>query len=131
MVTTPASKAERNQRIEALLANLVTFRGVTTAALTDSDGFVTHIRRDFDVDTDALGAAVQIVVNAATRAAGQVHQSTTKLVVSENADGVVLFAPLARGFVLVVVADGTTMLGAIRYEIKETVPELDALFGSG
>jgi predicted regulator of Ras-like GTPase activity (Roadblock/LC7/MglB family) len=128
MVTTPVSRAERNQRVEALLASLVTSRGVTTAAITDADGFVTHIRRDFDVDTDALGAAVQIVYNAATRAAEQVRQGATRLVLAENQDGVVLFAPLARGFVLVVVTDRTAMLGAIRFEIKEAVPELDALF---
>lgn len=123
------TKAERNQRIEGLLAGLVAQRGVTTAAITDADGFVTHIRRDFDVDADALGAAVQIVFNAASRASEQVKQSNVKLILAENRDGVMLFAPLARGFVLVVVADGSAMLGAVRYEIKETVPELDALFG--
>jgi predicted regulator of Ras-like GTPase activity (Roadblock/LC7/MglB family) len=123
------TKAERNQRIEGLLAGLVAQRGVTTAAITDADGFVTHLRRDFDVDADALGAAVQIVFNAASRASEQVKQSNVKLILAENRDGVMLFAPLARGFVLVVVADGSAMLGAVRYEIKETVPELDALFG--
>jgi predicted regulator of Ras-like GTPase activity (Roadblock/LC7/MglB family) len=127
---TPLSKAERNSRIEGLLAGLVALRGVTTAALVDPDGFVTHARRNFELDTDALGAATQIVYSAAVRAAEQVAQGGTKFVLSENKDGIVMMAPLARGFVLVVVADASSMLGAVRFEIKSTVPELDQLFGA-
>jgi hypothetical protein len=59
-----------------------------------------------------------------------VQQGHAKLILSENHDGVVILAPLTRGFVLVLVADGSAMLGAIRFEIKETVPDLDALFGA-
>lgn len=128
-VATPMSHADRNERINRALNGLVAQRGVTTAAIVDQDGFVTHIRRDFELDTDALGAAVQIVFNAAMRAAQQVNQGAARLILAENKDGVILLAPLARQFVLVVVADASAMLGAIRFEIKETVPDLDALFG--
>ncbi len=95
----------------------------------DGDGFVTHIRRDFEVDADALGAAVQIMSTAATRAAEQANQDSNRLVLSENKDGMVLMAPIARGFVRVIVGDSTAMLGTIRYEVRETVPELSAIFG--
>jgi predicted regulator of Ras-like GTPase activity (Roadblock/LC7/MglB family) len=128
MASPVISKADRNQRVEALLASLVSLRGVTTGAIIDSDGFVTHLRRDFEVDADALGAAAQIVFSAATKAAEQVRQGGTKLILSENKDGLVLLAPLVRGFVLVIVADGSAMLGAVRYEIKESIPEFDLLF---
>jgi len=111
-MATVLSKSERNQRIDALLADLVSQRGVTAAAVVDSDGFVTHLRRDFDIDSDALGAASQVVFTAATRAAEQVRQGH----------------PIARGFVLVLVADGSAMLGAVRFELKQTVPELEKLF---
>ncbi len=122
-------RAERNQRIERNLADLTALRGVTTAAIVDGDGFVTHIRRDFEVDTDALGAAVQIMFSSAQRAAEQVGQESSRLVVSENKDGLILLAPLTRGFVLVLVADASAMLGTVRFEMKETVPELNELFG--
>lgn len=122
------SKAERNQRIDALLASLVSLRGVTTAAIVDSDGFVTHIRRDFEMDADALGAATQVMFSAAAQASKQVSQGNTKLVLTENKDGLILLAPLSRNFVLVLVADSSAMLGAVRFELKETSPELDALF---
>lgn len=122
------SKAERNQRVDALLASLVSLRGVTTAAIVDADGFVTHIRRDFEMDADALGAATQVMFSAATQAAKQVSQGATKLVLNENKDGLILLAPLSRNFVLVLVADGSAMLGAVRFELKETTPELDVLF---
>lgn len=129
MAVTVLSKAERNQRVDGLLASLTSLRGVTTAAIIDADGFVTHLRRDFEIDTDALGAATQIVYTAATRAAEQVRQGATKLILAENKDGLMLLAPLARQFVLVIVADTTAMIGAVRFEIKETIPELDTLFG--
>lgn len=123
-------RAERNQRIDRMLADLAALRGVTTAALVDGDGFVTHIRRDFEVDTDALGAAVQLMYSAAQRAAEQVAQQETRLLLSENKDGIVLLAPLARGLVLVLVADESAMLGTVRFEMKETVPELNELFAA-
>lgn len=124
----PMSKAERNQRIDALLADLVSQRGVTAAAVVDSDGFVTHLRRDFEIDADALGAASQVVFTAATRAAEQVRQGNTKLLLVENKDGLVMLSPMVRGFVLVLVADSSAMLGAVRFELKQTVPELEKLF---
>ena len=123
------SRAERNQHIERTLADLASQRGVTTAAIVDGDGFVTHIRRDFEVDADALGAAVQTMSTAATRAAEQAGQESNKLVLSEIKDGMVLMAPIARGFVLVIVGDSTAMLDTIRYEVRETVPELSSIFG--
>jgi len=124
------SRAERNQKIDRTLADLAALRGVTTAALVDGDGFVTHIRKAFDIDTDALGAAVQLVFTAAMRSAEQVRQENTKLVLAENKDGIVLLAPLTRGFVLVLVADGSAMLGTLRFEVKETVPSLNELFAA-
>ena len=127
-MATVLSKSERNQRIDALLADLVSQRGVTAAAVVDSDGFVTHLRRDFDIDSDALGAASQVVFTAATRAAEQVRQGHTRLLLVENKDGLVMLSPIARGFVLVLVADGSATLGAVRFELKQTVPELEKLF---
>ncbi len=124
------SRAERNQRIDRTLADLAALRGVTTAAIVDADGFVTHVRRAFDLDTDALGAAVQLMFTSATRSAEQVRHHETKLVLSENKDGILLLAPLIRGFVLVLVADGSAMLGTLRFEVKETVPALNELFGA-
>lgn len=122
------TKAERNQRIDGILAGLSALRGVTTAGIVDSDGFVIHIRRAFDLDVDALGAASQVVFSAARQAAEQVKQGHTRLILSENKDGLVMLAPLVRGFVLVLVADTSAMLGAVRYEMKEAIPELDATF---
>lgn len=124
------NKAERSQRIDQVLANLAALRGVTTAAIADGDGFITHIRRDFEIDTDALGAATQIVFAAASQAAMQTSQTSTRLVLCENKEGLVLLAPLARGFVLVLVTDHGAMLGAVRFEMKESLPELEQLFGA-
>lgn len=119
----------RSQQIDRILTDLTALKGVTAAAIVDADGFVTHIRRDFEINADALGAAVQITFGAAMRAAQHVGQDSARLVVSENRDGLVIFAPLAGGFILSIVADGTAMLGSIRFEVKEVLPTLSGLLG--
>lgn len=119
---------ERTRHIERLLSGLTSLRGVIAAAIVDNDGFVTHVRRDFEINTDALGAAVQIVFGAARKAAEHVKQGASSLVLTENKDGIVLLAPLSNGFILAVVADQSAMLGATRFELKETIPQLNQLF---
>lgn len=123
------ARNDRNDGIDRILSDLASLRGVTTAALVDGDGLVTHIRRDFEMDSDALGAAAQIVFTSARRSAGQVNQGDVKLVLSENNDGMVILAPLAKNFVLVLVTDTSGMLGTIRFEMRETLPALNTLLG--
>lgn len=122
------SRAERSAQIERLLASLTALRGVTAAAVVDSDGFVTHVRRDFEIDTDALGAAVQIMYGSAQRSARNVGQGEAGIVLSENKDGLVMLAPFGDGFILALVADKSVMLGAVRFEVKETVQDMNRLF---
>jgi uncharacterized protein len=123
-------RAERDHQLDTVLAELTALRGVAAAAIVDSDGFVTHIRRDFEINTDALGAAVQIVLGSARKASEHVTQGDSKLVLIENKDGLTILAPLTRGFVLALAADGSAMLGAVRFEMKETIPELNRLFAA-
>ncbi|MFN7131511.1 MAG: roadblock/LC7 domain-containing protein [Myxococcales bacterium] len=121
--------SDRTSRIDKVLTSITGLRGVTAAAVIDSDGFVTHVRRDFEINTDALGAAVQIAFGSARRASEHVAQGSTNLVLVENKDGLVMFAPLAKGFVLALVGDASAMLGAVRFELKQTIPELNQYFG--
>jgi predicted regulator of Ras-like GTPase activity (Roadblock/LC7/MglB family) len=123
------SGQERGSKIDKILSAITALRGVTAAAVIDGDGFVTHVRRDFEINTDALGAAVQITFGSARRAAEHVAQGQTHLVLVENKDGLVMLAPLTKGFVLALVGDGSAMLGAVRFEVKQIVPELNQLFG--
>ena len=122
------TSADRTSRVEKVLGSVTALRGVTAAAIIDSDGFVTHVRRDFDINTDALGAAVQIAFGSARRASEHVSQGATHLVLVENKDGLVMLAPLSKGFILALVGDSSAMLGAVRFEVKQTIPELNQLF---
>src|SRR6476469_6508539 len=119
---------DRSVKVERILATITALRGVTAAAIIDADGLVTHVRRDFEINTDALGAAVQIAFGSARRASEHVSQGSTHLVLVENKDGLVMLAPLAKGFVLALVGDQSAMLGAVRFEVKQTVPELNQIF---
>jgi predicted regulator of Ras-like GTPase activity (Roadblock/LC7/MglB family) len=120
--------SERSQKVEKILGSVTALRGVTAAAIIDQDGLVTHVRRDFEINTDALGAAVQIAFGSARRASDHVAQGATNMVLVENKDGLVMLAPLSKGFVLALVGDSSAMLGAVRFEVKQTVPELNQIF---
>lgn len=121
------TQTDRGTSIERHLTELTSLRGVTAAAIVDSDGFVTHIRRDFEIDSDALGAAVQIVFGSAQRSAQNVQQGETRVVLSENEEGFVMLSGFGKGFILAVVADSSAMLGAVRYEMKERAKALRQL----
>jgi len=127
-VASEEQRAERNDAVDTILRSLTGLKGVIAAAVVDKDGLVISIRREFDVNTDALGASVQIVFGAATRASEYANQGLVKVVISENADGYLMMAPLKQGFVLALFTDEDALLGAVRYEIKETIPALNQLF---
>lgn len=121
-------KGERDAYLDRLLSGLTSLRGVTAAAIVDADGFPIRLRHDFEIDQDALGVAVQIMLGSARQAAEKVSQGDTDLVLSENKTGLVLLAPLTKGLVLVVMTDRSAMLGAVRFELKETVPQVNQIF---
>lgn len=129
MTTTAVApkRSTQSQNIDATLAVLMAIRGAVAAAIVDNDGFVTHIRRNFDVNNDALGAAVQVALGAAAQASHHVSQGSTEMVVMENKDGIILLAPLNKGFSIAVVADKSVMLGALRFEVKQALPTLNPL----
>ncbi len=127
-VATEEQRAARNEAVDNILRSLTALKGVTAAAIVDNDGLVTSIRKEFNVNTDALGASVQIVFGAATRAAEHANQNSVKIVICENKNGYIMMAPLTMGLMLALFTDEDALLGAVRYEIKETLPALNRLF---
>jgi uncharacterized protein len=124
----PRSSVDRTRQVDVVLSSLTALRGVTAAGVIDNDGFVVQIRRDFDIDTDALGAGVQVAYGAAAKAAEQSNLGGSSLVLIENELGLIMLVPLANDFVLAIIADRSAMLGALRYEARQCVPELNQLF---
>ena len=49
------TRKSHSSEIDSILRNLMSTQGVTAAAIVDSDGFVTHIQRDSEINTDAIG----------------------------------------------------------------------------
>ncbi|NOU14730.1 MAG: hypothetical protein HOO92_12340 [Methylococcaceae bacterium] len=116
--------------IDQILRNLMSIQGVSAAAIVDNEGLVTHIHRDFEINTDAIGASVQVVFGAASRAALHVGHHVTNLVICENAEGFILAMPIDAGFMLALVTERDALLGRVRFELKETIPVLKKLFAS-
>jgi predicted regulator of Ras-like GTPase activity (Roadblock/LC7/MglB family) len=123
-------RKSQSSEIDAILRGLMSIHGVSAAAIVDSDGFVTHIHRDFDINTDAIGASVQVVFGADSRTAQHVGHRMTNLVICENAEGYILSTPIEAGFMLALVTKREALLGLVRFELKETIPVLKKLFAS-
>lgn len=123
-------RKSQSGEIDSILRNLMNIQGVTAAAIVDSDGFVTHIHRDSEINTDAIGASVQVVFGAAAKAAGHVGHQNTNMVICENSEGYILSTPVEGGFMLALVTQRDALLGRVRFELKETIPVLKKLFSS-
>lgn len=117
----PLPRPDRSAAIDRALNDILSRRGVTAVAVVDGDGFVTHVRPD--LDAEALGAAAQVAFHAATETARRAHQSRARRLVAENDEGVVVLTRLAGEFVLLVAADRTASLDALRADAEAN--ELD------
>jgi predicted regulator of Ras-like GTPase activity (Roadblock/LC7/MglB family) len=124
------TRKSQSSEIDSILRNLMSIQGVSAAAIIDNDGFVTHIHRDSEVNTDAIGASVQVVFGAATRSAAHVGHHGTNMVICENTEGYILSTPIDAGFILALVTQRDALLGRVRFELKETIPVLKRLFTS-
>ncbi|MDD5463066.1 MAG: roadblock/LC7 domain-containing protein [Methylococcales bacterium] len=116
--------------IDFILHNLMRIQGVSAVAMVDIDGLITHIRHNSEVNTDAIGASVQVVFGAATKAALHVGHHVTNMVICENAEGYILSTPIDAGFMLAMVTERDALLGKVRFELKETIPVLKKLFAN-
>ena len=116
--------------IDFILHNFMGIQGVSAAAIVDIDGLVTHIHRHSEINTDAIGASVQVVFGAANRAAQHVGHHVTEMVICENAEGYILTMPIESGFMLALMTEREALLGRVRFELKETIPVLKKLFAS-
>lgn len=124
------TRKSHSSEIDSILRNLMSTQGVTAAAIVDSDGFVTHIQRDSEINTDAIGASVQVVFGAAARSAQHVGHNNTNMVICENTEGYILSTPIEAGFILALVTQRDALLGRVRFELKETIPVLKKLFSN-
>lgn len=124
------TRSSQSGEIDSILRHLMSIQGVSAAAIVDNDGFVTHIQRDYEINTDAIGASVQVVFGAAARAASHVGHHSTHLVICENHEGYILSTPIDAGFMLALVTKRDALLGRVRFELKETIPVLKKLFAS-
>jgi hypothetical protein len=129
-IKTLEPRKSQASEIDLILRNLMSIQGVSAAAIVDNDGLVTHIHRNLDVNTDAIGASVQIVFGAASKSAKHVGHNVTNIVICENAEGYILTAPIESGFMLALVTERDTLLGRARFELKETLPMLKKLFAN-
>ena len=111
--------------IDEILTDLLGNRGVIAAALVDADGFVSHIRREFDIDPDALGAAAQVAFGAALGASEDVERGPVTGIIVEAAEGKILLQPLKSDYVLAIVTDSHATLGSVRFRLRGVVPELN------
>lgn len=112
--------------LKRILVDFSRIEGVKGAIVVSMDGFpIEAIVPSGDIDLEALAAMVITIYGAAKRFGDEFKLSDTEILMSEYAGGTLLIQKL-RNAIFAVVADKTTILGRIRYEMERQKPRIEA-----
>ncbi len=113
-------------QINDLLNTLLTVDGIQAAALIGSDGFVINQQSSNpDIDMETVGAIVIGGLQSSESIGSELNVGKVEQNMVEYDNGILLSKISSDGAtILTVVADQTTMLGNIRYQVSKLMPEI-------
>ena len=105
--------------LKSLLEEFLKVEGISAAVVVGRDGFVIESAVSGKVDLDSLGAMVSTglgtsEVMGTTLGRGKLHQMLVEL-----EKGPILLSPLSPDELIVIVADSSSNIGKIRFELKK------------
>jgi len=123
--TTSPEKFEMTE-IQSILAEFTNIEGVHTACLIGRDGFLLDSLARPGIDAEMIAAIASSGFGSAESMGSQLGQGELRITLFEFENGPVLFAPVGRDAILVIVADLDTNLGWIRISIKKNSRKIQA-----
>lgn len=105
--------------LKSLLEEFLKVEGISAAVVVGRDGFVIESAVSGKVDLDSLGAMVSTglgtsEVMGTTLGRGKLYQMLVEL-----EKGPILLSPLSPDELIVIVADSSSNIGRIRFELKK------------
>ncbi len=114
-----ATKDFEMTEIQSILAEFTNIEGVHTACLIGRDGFLLDSLARPGIDAEMIAAIASSGFGSAESMGHQLGQGELRITLFEFENGPVLFAPVGKDAILVIVADQETNLGWIRISIKK------------
>ncbi len=112
--------------IQSILAEFTNIEGVHTACLIGRDGFLLDSLARPGIDAEMIAAIASSGFGSAESMGSQLGQGELRITLFEFENGPVLFAPVGKDAILVIVADLETNLGWIRISIKKNSKKIQA-----
>mgnify|MGYP001189136722 CR=1 FL=1 len=105
--------------LKPLLEEFLKVEGVSAAVVMGRDGFVIESAVSGSVDIDALGAMASTGLGTAEVMGSTLGKGELLQMIVELERGPILLSPLSADELIAIVADKSSNIGRIRYELKK------------
>ena len=104
---------------EAIIGGISKIEGVSAAVVIGRDGFVIESAVSGKVDIEALGAMASTGLGTSEAMGTTLGKGELSQMLVELEKGPIILSPLSPDELIAIVADTTTNIGRIRYELKK------------
>ena len=105
--------------LKQILGEFLNVEGVSAAVVIARDGFVIESAVSGTIDIDALGAMASTSMGTSEAMGKELGKGELSQVLVELDNGPVIMSSLSKGEIIAIVANNSTNVGRIRYELKK------------
>jgi predicted regulator of Ras-like GTPase activity (Roadblock/LC7/MglB family) len=105
--------------LKPLLEEFLKVEGVSAAAVVGRDGFVIESGVSGNVDIESLGALASTGLGTSEAMSNTLRKGELSQILVELEKGLIILSPLSADELIVIVADSSSNIGRIRYELKK------------
>lgn len=109
---------------KSVLSRLAAVPGVALAALVDREGFLIESAGDLVLEAETDAALAACLAEASEAVGRDLRQGPLVSLIAEYESGLVLVNDAGGGTMLATVLCDPTLLGRVRYHVKQTLPDL-------
>jgi hypothetical protein len=113
------SIARDGTMLKHLLGEFLTLESVSAAVIIGRDGFVIESAVSGKIDLEALGAMASTGLGTSETLGTTLEKGDMYQMLVELQKGSILLAPLSSDELIAIVADSSSHIGRIRYELKK------------
>jgi hypothetical protein len=112
--------------LKQILGEFLNLEGVFAAVVVGRDGFVIESALSGKIDVDALGAMASTGIGTSEAMGKELGKGELTQLLVELDKGPIIISPLSRDELIAIVAESSSNLGRIRYELKKNKERLIA-----
>jgi len=112
--------------LKKILGEFLNLEGVSAAVVVGRDGFVIESATSGKMDIDALGAMASTGIGTSEAMGRELGKGEIAQMLVELDRGPIIISPLSKEELIAIVAENSSNLGRIRYELKKNKERLVA-----